>query len=151
MNIGRGRLDILAFGLKCYSGTVPSRELAAVLHLDGHDLHVLEQGDGRRPDSIFPTLAESAEAYGFLNVLVDGEEFALFCKHVCGRPYGADWVNLVMAVCTSNEGMSVSTGGGTTRISVLPDEWHQKLVRYLGDDKSPEAPSWLPDELKGRW
>ena len=23
MNIGRGRLDILAFGLKCYSGTVP--------------------------------------------------------------------------------------------------------------------------------
>lgn len=95
-----------------------SRTYMEVLKVDEADLKELEE------------LAES----GFLFDL-NGERFGLFVKHVCAWDYGADWQYCVMACCKSNTSLNRETGHGTTLICAVPDEWHQKIIKHLGEKK----------------
>jgi hypothetical protein len=144
VNDEKAKSDMLWHKVIAYSG-----ELIEVLRLDEYDLQVLKKGDGRQSAIIFPTLDDCIVAYEFLAVVIDGEKFVLFCRDVCGAPYGAPWVNLIMAACTSNGAINAMAGEGARCINALSDEWHKKLIRLL--EKQSTAPMWMPDEFKRYW
>lgn len=116
------------------------------LNLTSEHLEVLERSKGR--GSIYPDLTETGSK-GFLKFSLDGEEFALSVKHVCGAPYGGSWTDCVFAICLTHPSLNSSVGGGTTLISVVPDEWHQRIVSRLAEKE--DSPSWMDDDLKKHW
>ncbi|OGN01868.1 MAG: hypothetical protein A3B91_04800 [Candidatus Yanofskybacteria bacterium RIFCSPHIGHO2_02_FULL_41_29] len=115
-----------------------SSDYMEVLGLSTAELEVLERGRQRR-SSMYPSLEETGEK-GFIQFMVEGEEFALAVKHVCGAPYGGSWMDSVMAVCLSNPILNTQVGGGTTLISVVPEEWHSKILQHLAKGNGDETP-----------
>lgn len=66
-----------------------------------------------------------------LTIDVDGERFVLSAKNVCACPRGAGWQYCLLVVCESNSSLNRQVGSGTTLITTVPDEWHQKIVKHL--------------------
>ena len=105
-----------------------STDYVQVLQLDKEDLQVIERSQGRA--GIYPSLEDWA-TIGVLHLDIDGERFALFVKNVCACSYGENWEYRMMAVCESNASLNTEIGYGTTLISIVPDEWHQKILKHL--------------------
>ena len=86
-----------------------------------------------RPSPL-PDTKEHADK-NFLAIPVNGKQFALTVHHVCGVPYGGTWTTVILAICTSDDSVNESVGRGTTLITTLSDEWHDKLMaRLMGAD-----------------
>ena len=102
-----------------------------VLELEPKDLEVLKREHGR--GSMYPDLKETASK-GFLQVTIGGKQFSLSVKNVCGAEYGGRWTESILAICTSDPSMNESVGSGTTLISVISEEWHERLVKRLEND-----------------
>lgn len=130
-----------------------SSQYMEVLGLNTADLDVLERlQDGAREE--------------FFHFMLEGEAFSLAVWHVCGipYPYGSPWTDGVVACCLSNPGLNLGVGGGTTRISVVPEAWHAMLLQYLAErhgDATPmrskinedraigcDLPGWQKDDAK---
>lgn len=106
-----------------------SAEYADALGLSTHDLSIIEdQVQGRL--SMYPDLKEVG-SMGFLKFDLHGEKFSLSVKHVCGMHYGGQWQDFVFAICMSDLKRNQQLGYGTTLISVLPSDWHEKILFYL--------------------
>ena len=67
-------------------------------------------------------------------ITVDGETFEFSVNSVCGAYYGDEWAEYITCRCTSNEALNMSTGRETTFISVVPYDWHKKIINYLRDN-----------------
>jgi hypothetical protein len=111
-----------------------SAEYARALKLSDHDLATIEQEVQPR-GSVFPDIMETGEK-GFLKIKVQGEDFSLAIKHVCGCHYGGDWRDYIFAICMSNPRLNQTIGNGTTTISIVLFDWHEKILRHLknGED-----------------
>ena|SRR3990167_2968450 len=125
-----------------------SRDYMDALRLSLEDLEVLERAKER--GSIYPDVAEHG-ARGFLQVEVEGESFSLTVSHICGLHYGGSWQTLLFSVCLSNPELNESVGGGTTLITVVPEEWHRKILSRLSEGSEANIPMWLPDDLREHW
>jgi hypothetical protein len=98
------------------------------LQLNDQQVEVLERTQPRT--SMYPDASELAEK-GFLHVTLDGQEFALTAKNVCGAAYEDQWRYCLIVFCVSTPSLNESVGEGTTFISVLPEDWHAKLANHL--------------------
>lgn len=105
-----------------------SEAYVRALEIDDDQVSVLERAQPHT--SCYPDSAELAEK-GFLQVKLDGQEFALVVKHVCGAAYNDEWRECIIAFCVSTPDFNESVGGGTTFISVLAEDWHNKLATHL--------------------
>jgi hypothetical protein len=86
---------------------------------------------------LYPDLTDLG-GHGFLNFTVEDKTFALFVKHVCAVDYGVGWVNCVMAVCMDDESLNETAGHGTTMITALTQEWHDKAITKLAEREAEE-------------
>jgi len=98
------------------------------LGLNDDDLNALERIQGH--GGMYPDKT-SLTNISKLGIEADGQNFTLVVKHVCGIPYGGEWTKVIMAICSSDDSLNESTGGGTTLINVLPQPWHEAVIRNL--------------------
>jgi len=134
------------------------QDYMSALQLNFDDLKVLEEFKkfcSQYHDffgSQYPDIAEIG-AKGFLQFKVDGEEFSLHSISVCGNQYDGQWENMILVFCTSNLSLNESFGLGTALITVVPEEWRQKIVIHLAKYTHSDgvAPAWLPKEFRDRW
>lgn len=113
-----------------------SEEYKEALELAPDDVKELE--DMQRRTGMYPSSKDMAEQ-GFLTFEVKGEEFAFYVKNVCGCPYGGEWSIEILTTCISNSSLNTETGGGTTLIGVIPEDYHKALL-----EKIKESPKLLP-------
>ena len=114
-----------------------SMSYSKMLNLSVEDLAVIEEEIQERSSS-FPDIAETGEK-GFLKFNVDDEKFSLAVKRVCGVHYGGRWQCYIFAICTSSPGLNQTVGEGTTTISIVSEEWNEKILHHLrSDEKKPQ-------------
>lgn len=117
-----------------------STDYASALEISSSDLETIEQEVQGR-GGMYPSVMDTARE-GFLQFNLDDEEFSMSVKHVCGAHYGDSWDNFIFAICTSNPALNNTLGGGTTFISVVPDDWHKKIIRHMrGNEEVPKRAS----------
>lgn len=106
-----------------------SAEYAKVLNLSTSDLATLQQ-DVQERFSMYPGIEETGEK-GFLKFSLEGEDFSLTAKHVCGSHYGGEWQDYIFAICMSSSVFNQTIGYGTTTISIVSADWHEKILTHL--------------------
>jgi len=73
--------------------------------------------------------------YGFIKLDIDGERFCFFVQEVGQPPHYSGWRRIVMASCVSNADLNNSIGVRGSFLNVVPEEWHQKIIRYLKNER----------------
>lgn len=116
-----------------------SANYAKVLNLSANNLVIIEQ-EVQEIHSMYPDIEETG-IKGFLNFDLDGENFSLAVKHVCGAHYGGEWRDYIFAICMSNHKLNQTIGNGTTTISVVPADWHTKIINLLKCDNIKPKPA----------
>lgn len=106
-----------------------SLDYAIALNISSSDVAIIEQEVQRRGGT-YPSVIDTALG-GFLQFDLEDEKFSLSVKHVCGAHYGGTWADFIFAICISQPSLNKAIGGGTTTISVVPEDWHKKIVRHL--------------------
>ncbi|MDB4977994.1 MAG: hypothetical protein JWM56_180 [Candidatus Peribacteria bacterium] len=112
-----------------------STQYSKVLDLSAEEMKLL--AEEREPESLRPDTEELA-SQGFVQVPVDGEWISLVAQHVCGLHYDNKWREMIFAICSSEPSLNTSIGKGTTLLSVLPEQWHRKLMEVLESPNRPE-------------
>jgi len=72
-----------------------------------------------------------------LNERIGSHKIIVYAKHLCACPYGGSWQNVVMAKPAKScaDKYYMKTGGGTTQIHALCEEWHRELIAALNTKK----------------
>lgn len=66
-----------------------------------------------------------------LEIAVEDKQFRLYAHATCGVPYGGDWIDLYQACCINDPDLNEMSGGGTTTLKIIPEEWHLKLLEAM--------------------
>ncbi|MFA6492579.1 MAG: hypothetical protein WCV58_00295 [Patescibacteria group bacterium] len=92
--------------------------------------------------SMYPSI-EDELASAILNIEIDGEQFGLVVKYVCGCEYGDTWRECLMVGCKSNPSLNLSVGYGTTLVFAVSKDWHKRIISHLTEAETPPPP-WFP-------
>lgn len=103
-----------------------SQRYEEILGLNDEEFDWLETNQ-KKPDSLKPNMDDWKQA-GFLKIVIDGEEFVLSARNVCGEK---GWQMMIIAICTTNQGFNISGGDGTSFVNTLVSGWHKKLASAL--------------------
>jgi len=147
-----------------------SEDYMRVLKLNASDLEILESDlETSREQEGYQDLPEPLdldeefdegffiEGHPFQSIKVDGETFLLVVKSVKrdDDKGSLGWVfePVVMVICKSNPNLNETFGEDNMWrwVNVVPEEWHQKIIKFLREGDSDDPPAWLPDDIKGMW
>lgn len=114
-----------------------SQQYEKALGITEKDLEEIEQLQVS-PVSMNPSIEDLGEA-GFLKIPVENEWFGLRAENVCGVAYDNKWSRMIYAICVSNKEINVlHVGSGTTLITIIAKDWHDKLMDILECPNKPE-------------
>ncbi len=65
------------------------------------------------------------------HVTIEDKIFSVFVDRTCGLNYGGNWKILIQVICINDASLNESTGGGTSLVSVIAEQWHRSLLNKL--------------------